>query len=349
MSVHKRNGKYWVRYRDGGKQRSRTFESKRDAEAFDLQVRVEKQRRGMVLVDRGSITLNEFSDEWWAARRGEWSEQTKTNYRKYLTKDILPTLGGFELRQITPGRIDRWVAYLQDQGRGADTIQKLLGVVSGIFRHAVLNDLVDYNPVREVSKPKKDQKSAPWPYSPSEVEAIRAVLKPRDATLVSVLAYMGLRPAEALRLRWDDLHEQTATIRDRKRSRTRPGLILPPLAQDLKVWKLQCDPGSLVFPDTRGEEWSKEQWDNWRDRHWKPALRDTGLWSKDNRPYRLRSSFVSLLLSDNRYSLMEVAMYAGHSLDVMSRHYAGIIAEFQGRNIDAGEEIRKARQERKAA
>lgn len=349
MSVHRRAGKYWVRYRDGGKHRSRTFDSKRDAEAFDLQVKVEKQRRGMVLVDRGSISLDSFSDQWWEAKSGEWSDLTKANYRRYLTNDILPTLGGFELRAITPGRIDRWVTYLRDQGRGADTVQKLLGVVSGIFKYAVLNDLVDYNPVREVAKPKKDQKAAPWPYSPSEIESIRSVLGDRDATLVSVLGYMGLRPAEALRLRWDDVHEQTATIKDKKRARTRPGLILPPVAQDLKVWKLQCPPGDLIFPDSHGEEWPTSKWKNWNKRVWKPALKEVGLLSGDTRPYRLRSSFVSLLLADSSYSLMEVAMYAGHSLDVMSRHYAGIIAEFQGKNINAADEIRKARQERKAA
>ena len=350
MSIHERNGRYWVRYRSAGKQRSRTFDSKRDAEAFDRQVKLEKQRRGMVLIDRGSRTLNDFADQWWEAKRGDWSEQTRSNYRGYLTNDILKPLGSYELRQITPGLVDQWAAKLK-RDRGADTVKKIMAVLSGMMKYAVLNDLIDYNPVREVEKPKKEQKTAPWPYSPSEIETIRGVLKPRDATIVSVLGYMGSRPAEALRLRWDDVHETTATIRDRKRRRQRPGLILPPLAQDLKVWKLQCPPteDNLVFPDTLGTEWSKEQWSNWRTRTWHPALRKTKLWGKDNRPYRLRSSFVSLLLADSSYSLTEVAMYAGHSLDVMSRHYAGIIAEFQGRNINAADEIRKARQGRKAA
>lgn len=348
MSIHQRNGKYWVRYRAGGKQRSRTFGSRRDAEAFELQIRVEKQRRGMVLIDRGSVTLDAFSDQWWEAKREEWSDGVRAQYRKYLVQDILPTLGGYELREITPGLVDQWVSLLR-RDRGVQTVTKLMGVLSGIMRHAVLNDLIDYNPVREVRKPKGEQKSAPWPYSPSEIETIRGVLRPRDATLVSVLGYMGLRPAEALRMRWEDVHESTVTVRDRKRSRQRPGIILPPVAQDLKVWKMQSPPNELVFPDTKGTEWSREQWANWRDRVWRKALRDTKLWDKDNRPYRLRSSFVSLLLADQNYSLMEVATYAGHSLDVMSRHYAGLIAEFQGKNIDAATEIRKARQERKAA
>ena len=35
---------------------------------------------------------------------------------------------------------------------------------------------------------------------------------PRDATLISVLAYAGLRPGEALALQWRDVREQTILI-----------------------------------------------------------------------------------------------------------------------------------------
>ncbi len=41
---------------------------------------------------------------------------------------------------------------------------------------------------------------------PAEVESIRAnVPSARDRALVSVLAYAGLRPEEALALRWPDV------------------------------------------------------------------------------------------------------------------------------------------------
>jgi hypothetical protein len=40
MSIERApSGKYKVRYRDGGKSRSRSFDLRRDAEAFDQQVR----------------------------------------------------------------------------------------------------------------------------------------------------------------------------------------------------------------------------------------------------------------------------------------------------------------------
>jgi hypothetical protein len=62
------------------------------------------------------------------------------------------------------------------------------------------------------------------------------------------------------------------------------------------------------------------------------------------RPYRLRGSFVSLLLWEGR-SLAYVAEQAGHSIATLARHYAGTIRELEDRpRIPAGEAIREARE-----
>ncbi|MGO8905636.1 MAG: hypothetical protein ACLQMH_08445, partial [Solirubrobacteraceae bacterium] len=70
MSVRRRddrNGQYEVRWREGGRQRSRLFAKKGDAEAFELDV---KRRRALGPLAAGVIqsrmTLAEFvREEWW--------------------------------------------------------------------------------------------------------------------------------------------------------------------------------------------------------------------------------------------------------------------------------------------
>jgi integrase len=48
--------------------------------------------------------------------------------------------------------------------------------------------------------------------SPQQVEAIRQrVPTPRDAALISLLAYAGLRPGEVLALTWGDIGDNTIT------------------------------------------------------------------------------------------------------------------------------------------
>src|SRR5260370_571255 len=50
------------------------------------------------------------------------------------------------------------------------------------------------------------------PLAPSTIEAMRAAATTRDAVLLAVLAYAGLRPGEALALRWGDVRERTLLV-----------------------------------------------------------------------------------------------------------------------------------------
>ncbi len=61
------------------------------------------------------------------------------------------------------------------------------------------------------------------------------------------------------------------------------------------------------------------------------------------RPYRLRSSFVSLLLWEGR-SLTYVAEQAGHSVATLAGHYAGVMRELEDQpRTAAADAIRAAR------
>jgi len=344
MSVHRlSSGKWKVRYRSGGSQRSRSFAEKRDALMFERQVVREKDTRGLVLVDRGMVSLDEFLVGWWDQKRDDWSENTRNQYRHLYGAHVHRQLGRMPLRELTPGVLDTWKRERLSNGVPGPSLKKTMTMLSGLFRFAVLHGELEYNPLREVEKPKSSRKLAPDPFSISEVERIRACLKPRDAVFVSVLAYMGLRPGEALRLQWEDVNERTVRVRDTKRERERPGLLLPPLAQDLKEWQ-------LLSGVREGNVFTGLDLHSWRSKTWRPALVSVfGSLPADPRPYRLRSSFVSLLLADPKYSIAETALYAGHSVAVMGTYYAGLVAEYQGRQVDAEYEIRKFRNERKVA
>lgn len=62
------------------------------------------------------------------------------------------------------------------------------------------------------------------------------------------------------------------------------------------------------------------------------------------RVYRLRGSFVSLLLWEGR-SLPYVAEQAGHSVATLARHYAGVLDALEDQErVPAAEAIRRARE-----
>ena len=109
-------------------------------------------------------------------------------------------------------------------------------------------------------------------------------------------------------------------------------------------------PDDLMFPATDGGPWSRAEFNNWRNRVWKPVLKqlagtDPALASLATaRPYDCRGSFVSLHLRAGA-SPLEVAKWAGHSPAVMFNHYANVIEELRGEPvIPVEDQIARARQ-----
>ena len=175
--------------------------------------------------------------------------------------------------------------------------------------------------------------------------------------MVSLLAYGGLRPSEDRGATWGDLRGRTLHVVASKTGRARDVDLLSPLAQDLAEWRLLSGRPSdrtLIFPTIDGDGWERHDWQNWRRRVYQPAAIAAGV-TGDLRPYRLRGSFVSLLLWEGRSlayvaeqagrSLAYVAEQAGHSIATLARHYAGVIRELEDApRIPAAEAIREARE-----
>lgn len=210
-------GKWEVRWRENGRNRSRSFSVKADAARFELGVRRARELGGPLDLDRGRETVAEFMERWWCDYAvPELSDNTRDCYARTWERHVRRRLGGYRLRDVTPAVVAGVKADLTSEGVGAATIHKALAIVSGMFRQAVIWDRVDRNPVREIKLPRATRKRFVRPLAPVTVEAIRARLlaagQLRDAMLVSVLAYAGLRPEEARALRWEDVGERTIRV-----------------------------------------------------------------------------------------------------------------------------------------
>lgn len=229
---------------------------------------------------------------------------------------------------------------------------KTLTVLQSVLSYTVASGELEENPVREVRKPSQRPKRVVRPLSPEQVEAIRARLKVRDATLVSILAYVGPRPNEALHLAWQDVRERTLVI-EPANSKTRRGRsvkLLAPLVQDLAEWRLSQ--GRLVkrqapvFPRSDGGFWTETDYRNWRRRVYKPVVDALKLPAE---PYALRHSFVSLLIQEGR-DFREVARLAGYGPDVCATTYAHLFDEWdRADRIAAEQAIWRARGEQRRA
>jgi integrase len=366
VSVHRRvhpSGKIsWrVRWREGGVLKSRDFDRKRDADAFEIEVRRLARLGELEMLDAGKQRLDELAREWWTTyAEPNLALKTRVMYASLWDRYVLPRLGGVELRRLTPAVIEAFQAELRRDKVGEPTILKTLTLLQGILQRGVVWGRVRANPVAAVRKPAQRRRRAVRPVPPAIVEQIREKLladdRVRDATLVSVLAYAGLRPGEALALTWRDVGERTilveraaalGEIKETKTRQTRSVRLLAPLGRDLREWRLKRgrpDDEALVFPRFDGTPWNDEDWRNWRQRIFAPAASAVGL---DNfRPYDLRHSFVSLLFAEGR-TVIEVARQAGHSPTMALATYGHVIEELEGSDRRPAEDvIREARARR---
>ena len=274
-----------VRWRQGGRYRARTFDRKGDATNFAAEVRRRQQVGTLATIDSGRITLAEYVSETWAkAYRASLSESTRRRYGHLYDKHILPELGPLALIEITPEVISRWQSDRLAAGGGAVAVRNAATLLGGILQRALESGHLQTNPARAVRKTPLPRRKEVRPLAPIVVERMRAVAGTRDATLISVLAYAGLRPGEALALQWRDVREQTILIEralslghedDTKTDTHRTVRLLSPLAADLREWRLRSGrPGAqrLIFPSRSGEPWTLAAYQSWRRRAFRRSL-----------------------------------------------------------------------------
>ena len=182
----------------------------------------------------------------------------------------------------------------------------------------------------------------------------------RDALMISLMAYQGPRPEELRSLTWKDcglgngLMEITAEKAKREKSKTltRNLPLNAVVAEELEAWasRLGNPPAhSPVLPLPEwgkrrgGEAWTEENWKDWRERIFKPALKRAAEVVAENdaefdkivrmRPYDLRHTAVSLWLANggkddkgrwdgSNGRPADVAEWAGHEVRTMWETYA---------------------------
>ena len=100
-----------VRWRQHGRNRARTFSTRRDASDFDAEVRRQRRAGSLAALDAGAETLGEYVTGTWAASHAATlAAKTRLHYASLYDYHVRPYLGSIALREITPEVIGRWQA-----------------------------------------------------------------------------------------------------------------------------------------------------------------------------------------------------------------------------------------------
>lgn len=334
-----------VRWRDvAGRNRSKVLGRKRDADAFDAEIKRRRRTGELAAMDGGRETLDEYvTGTWSKAHAAHLAPATRELYGYLYDRYIAPALGGFQLREITAEAIGRWQSEVLEAGLGKPATKKAITLLGSILQRAAESGRIAANPQRVVRKVRVPRSPEVQPLPPSTIEAMRSASNPRDATLISVLAYAGLRPQEALGLRWSQVRERTLIVNAEKTGARRTVRLLSPLIADLSEWR-ESSGGtgeSLVFPGVDGRRWTNHAYQSWRRRAFDRAAASAGV--PQATPYSLRHSFCSLLLAEGR-SVIEVARQLGHGANLTLGTYGHVIDELADLDrVDAEDVIWAAR------
>lgn len=355
-------GKWELRWRDAGRgsrRMSRTFALKKDAVAFETD-RLRRKQLGHVSIP-DDITFETFTETYWRLHAvPNLAVSTRAYYKHNLNMHIIPRLGEYTVRELSPRRMRRFREDLEHAGVGVATIRKSMAIVQSILSFAIAEEVVEFNAAAAVRKPRYSRARAPHIFLPLAVEEIRSRLALRDATLVATLAYSGARPEEVVcRLKWGDVGDRAIHYLDQKRHQERYTPLLAALGGDLRQWFMASGRPAAetpVFPTTTGGFWSTDDWRNWRRRVWAgereridrrhPNVKrkvSTGAAPAGTRPRDLRSSYITVRVYEG-VPLTQIAKEVGTSIAMIERHYAGVIENWDGQRIPADTQIQTARE-----
>ena len=208
--ITKRSGHYRARWLDpDGRERSRTFSRKADAERH--LTAVEGAKLSGAYIDHASkITLAEYAREWAATRPHRPTTAARTVY--LISKHIAGTkIGDRRLSTLRASELQGWVAE-RSQILAPSTLRLVAGVLRSILSSAVQDRLIASSPAARLSLPRSERERV-VPLSTVQVQALADAMPERCRAMVIAQAGLGLRIGELMALRVTDINFLARTVR----------------------------------------------------------------------------------------------------------------------------------------
>lgn len=204
------------------------------------------------------FTIATWSAEWLRRKARDSSKATMARYTGHV-KSFLDWLGpdrvNRPLESVTVQDARRWRESLQDAGRTGKTVLSYTKDIGAVYRAAIREGLVAFNPVSALETINTDDSQERKPFTSEEVaKLINAAPCEEWRGLILVAAYTGLRMGDASRLSWSavDLEAKKITLvpsKTKKKKREVRIPIQPDLLAYFEAAPVADDsPAAPVFP-----------------------------------------------------------------------------------------------------
>ena len=257
---------------DGGREHTRVFERRPDAQAHLDGLTAEIQQGTYVDPRKSAKTFGSVAEQWFATK-GHRKPKTVAGYRSILDTLVLPKWGEVPLKQIDYQAYSTWLGGLAVDGsqRGtalsASRVTQAHQLVGAVLKYAQRTGKIAKNVALEIKRsedlPQQTERERRYLSHAELLGLARAT--DRFETLTLVLGYCGLRFGEAAALRRKHVGDRELTIRASATHVTGQGIVesstktrrarqvpVPGPVWDRLKNELPDDPNALVFPRRRG-------------------------------------------------------------------------------------------------
>ena len=214
----------------------------------------EKVMKAQILVNAGvdicsEETFGHFAQMWYDLYKKPYLREKSLEAIRYvLNQHILPQIGGYRLRDISPMHIQAIMAGLS--GKSNSLQSKVLINLRSIFKVAQENGLIAKSPISSMVKPggaKTPEKEA---LTAQESHLLLDRVKnPRARTFLLIALHTGMRRGEIIGLSWENVDFQNKVIHIRQSAamsryqttindylKTKAGKRDVPMSEELEDW-----------------------------------------------------------------------------------------------------------------
>lgn len=251
-------------YDINGKLRTKNFKKKSEAEDWVAYQRRARDLGENTYAANPKMTVAEFLVDWANTQYGPDQESTQRSYLSVIKNHIAPAIGKIKAAELNTKTVENLFRDMHANGFGAGTIRITRAALSAGYNDGVrLGELVR-NPVRNTKMPNVTAKTTkPLPRVDWEKVYLEAMKNPRMHARIEVAGMLGLRPGEALGLKWSDLNIEDCTLlveRQVQRAKSK-GLVLKSVKQKTaRTLKISQVTVQILISHKRHQSLNKAKW-----------------------------------------------------------------------------------------
>jgi integrase len=342
------NGSYRAQIRLNGERLSHTAKTEKEC--------IDWRKKTIAQIDQGltyasaQTTLAELLENWLVNIKSSLLEESWYHYDMLSHKKIIPAIGQYKLKDLTPDLIQQLYDKELQKGTGRRTVEVIHVTLHKALKYAVNRGLIGRNPTEATTPPRPQMKEMKFYNETESTQFLLAAQGDRNEALYQLVLATGLRQSEVLGLKWSDLDigKSTITIRRQlkrnsnkddyyKTTKTKSGI------RSIKLGKQTL---AILLEHRKRQEFEKLVMDTWHENYlifpstigtpmnqsnlyksFKSLLRKSGL--REIRFHDLRHTAASLMLNRGVAPII-VSKRLGHSkVSITLDIYGHLIPEMQ--------------------